>query len=113
VSGEQRRRLAAVAAHASYPGTLLAAIAEATLPRYTAGDRLSDDQLGQVADAVELLVEVGLSAEQTSALLGACRERSPERWRERFWTVAIRAVRANARHAPPPRAEHSSPSERR
>jgi len=96
VSGEQRRRLATAAAHAGYPGTLLAAIAEATLPGYAAGDRLSDEHLGQVADAVELLAEAGLSAERAGALLGACRERSPERWRERFWTVAVRAVRANA-----------------
>ena len=96
MSSEARRRLATVAADAGYPGALLAEIAVATLPTYTTGEQLGDEQLGQVADAVELLAEVGLSAEQTSALLGACRERSPERWRERFWTVAVKAVCANA-----------------
>ena len=94
--GQQRRRLATVAADAGYPGALLAEIAVVTLPTYTTGEQLGDEQLGQVADAVELLAEVGLSAEQTSALLGACRERSPGRWRERFWTAAVKAACANA-----------------
>jgi hypothetical protein len=100
VSSEARRRLTTVAADAGYPGALLAEIAVATLPAYTSGEQLAEQQLGHVADAVELLAEAGLSAEQTSELLGACRERSPERWRERFWTVAVRAVRASARHVP-------------
>ena len=54
---------------------------------------------GAVADAVELLAEAGLSAEQTRALLDACRERAPQRWRERFWALAMRAACANAHHA--------------
>jgi len=96
---DQQRRLVTAAANAGYPGALLAAIAHATLPRYTAGERLEEQQLGQLADAIELLAEAGLSAEQTSELLDACRERAPERWRDRFWTVAVKAARANARHA--------------
>ena len=99
MSGEQRRRLATVAADAGYPGELLAAIAQATLPGYMAGQQLEERQLGEVADAVELLAEAGLSAEQTRVLLGACRERAPQRWRERFWALATRAACANAHRA--------------
>ena len=78
MSGKQRRRLATAAADAGYPGALLPAIAQATLPGYAAGQGLSERQLGQVADAVECLAEAGLSAEQIGPLIGGCRERAPE-----------------------------------
>ena len=48
---------------------------------------------------MELLAEAGLSAEQIGALLDACRERAPQRWRERFWALVVRAACANAHHA--------------
>ena len=99
MSGEQRRRLATAAASAGYPGTLLAAIAQATLPGYTAGQQLGERQLAAVVDAVEVLAEAGLSAEQTRALLDAWRERAPQHWRERFWALVVRAACANAHHA--------------
>lgn len=99
MSGAQRRRLVTAAASAGYPAPLLQAIAQATLPGYTAGQQLAEPQLGAVADAVELLREAGLSAEQTRALLGACRERAPQRWRERFWSLAVRAACADAHRA--------------
>jgi hypothetical protein len=99
MSGAQRRRLATVAADAGYPGPVLQAIAEATLPRYTGGNQLGEQQLSQIADAVELLTEAGLSAAQVGALIAGCRKRAAERWRERFWALALQAAHANARPA--------------
>jgi hypothetical protein len=99
MSEGQRRRLATAAADAGYPSGLLAAIAHATLPTYAPGQRLTDHGVGQVADAVELLAEAGLCAELVDALLGACRAREPERWRERFGEVALNAACANAHRA--------------
>jgi hypothetical protein len=99
MSGEQRRRLATAAGGAGYPGTLLQSIAQATLPKYRPGQQLAEQQLGQVADAVELLDEAGLSAAQVAALIAGCRQRAAERWREHFWTLALQAARANARPA--------------
>ena len=99
MSSEQRRRLATAAANAGYPASLLPAVAQATLPTYTAGQQLADRQLGQVADAVELLAEAELSAEQVGALIAACRQRAPHGWRETFWAFAVRAVRAQAHRA--------------
>jgi hypothetical protein len=96
MSGEQRRRLATAAAGAGYPGALLQSIAQGTLANYAAGRELVEQQLGQVADAVELLAEAGLSAEQVGAPLAACRRRAPEGWRERFWVLVVRVVRAQA-----------------
>jgi hypothetical protein len=99
VSSEQRRRLASAAADAGDPASLLPAVAHATLPTYTAGQQLADRQLGHVADAVELLAEAGLNAEQVGALIAACRQRAPHGWREPFWAFAVRTVRARARRA--------------
>ena len=99
MSEKQRRRLVTAAADAGYPADLLAAIAHATLPGYTPGQRLADHGLGQVTDAVELLAEAGLSAQQTRALLTACRTRAPERWRQQFWELVVKAASATAPHA--------------
>ena len=49
-----RARLAALAAAAGYPGTLLTQIAHATLPAYRPGDTLSDAQIEQLTLAVEV-----------------------------------------------------------
>ena len=108
MSSEQRRRLATAAANAGYPASVLPAVAQATLPTYTAGQQLADRQLGHVADAVELLAEAGLSAEQVGALIAACRQRAPHGWRETFWAFAVRAVRAQA-HRPHTRGPNSNP----
>ena len=93
---DQRHRLATLAADARYPGSLLAAIAQATLPAHTAG-KLTAEQLGQVANAVELLAEARLTADQVTALIAGCRRRSQGRWRERFWAIALKAASADAR----------------
>ena len=92
---DRRHRLATLAADARYPGWLLAAIAQATLPAHTAG-KLTAEQLGQVANAVELLAEARLTADQVTALIAGRRRRSQGRWRERFWAIALKAASANA-----------------
>jgi hypothetical protein len=99
VSEKQRRRLAGAATTAGYPGELLSAIAHATLPGYTPGERLTDHGLGQVTDAVELLAEAGLTAQQLRALLTACRTRAPESWRQQFWELVVKAASATAPRA--------------
>jgi len=93
--GERGRRLATAAAVAEYAGSVLAAIAQATLPAYTTG-HLTERQLGQVAAAVELLAEARLTADQVSALIAVCHKRTPDRWRERFRAIAFKAASATA-----------------
>jgi hypothetical protein len=95
--GEQGRRLATAAAVAEYAGSVLAAIAQATLPAYTTG-HLTEQQLGQVAAAVELLAEARLTADQVSALIAVRRKRTPDRC-ERFRAIAFKAASATA-HRP-------------
>ena len=94
-----RARLAAVAAAAGYPGTLLTQIAHATLPAYRPGDTLSDAQIEQLTLAVEVLTESGHDADATTTLIARHRQAGGERWRDALWAEALRA--ANARCAPP------------
>ena len=97
MSGEQRRRLATAAAKGGYPRALLAAIAQAMLPKYATGQQLTARQLSEIADAVDLLAEARLDASQANALIAGCRKRAPRRWREVFWTVVLKAACAHAR----------------
>jgi hypothetical protein len=92
---QQRQRLATLAADAGCPGSVLAAVAQATLPAYAAG-QLTEEQLGQVADAVQLLAEARLTADQVTALIAGCRRRTPDHWREPFWAIAFKAASATA-----------------
>jgi hypothetical protein len=92
MSGEQRRRLATAAANGGYPGALLPAIAQATLPKYATGQQLTERQLGEIADAVELLAEARLDASQVDALIAGCRKRAPRRWREVLWALVVKAA---------------------
>jgi hypothetical protein len=96
-----RDRLAAQAAAAGYPPALLTTVADATLPRHRAGERLDDRQIQHVTAAVEALTEAGISAEQLPALVVEHRHRHGEQWRDRFWAHVLRA--ANDRTAHPSR----------
>ena len=93
--GQQRERLATLAADAGYPGSVLAAVAQATLPAYAAG-QLTEEQLGQVANAVQLLAEARLTADQVTAVIAGCRKRTAAQWREPLWAIAFKAASANA-----------------
>jgi hypothetical protein len=93
-----RSRLAALAAAAGYPPDLLKQIAEATLPGHT-GRRLRDPQIRQLTEAVDVLVQNGYTASTVGLLLDDYQRRHGERWRERFWTNALRI--ANHRHQHP------------
>ena len=100
-----RERLAAQAAAAGYPTGLLTTVAEATLPRHRAGQRLDDQQIDDITTAVETLAHAGISAERLPELVADHRRRHGERWREPFWAHVLRA--ANARAAHPERHELS------
>ena len=94
-----RARLAAGAAAAGYPGTLLTQIAHATLPAYRPGDTLSDTQIEQLTLAVEVLSMSGHDADSAGERIARHQQAGGERWRDALWAEALRA--ANARCAPP------------
>ena len=90
-----RTRLAAQATAAGYPPALLADIAAAALTSYERGQRLTDTQVGQVADAVEVLAQAGYDPDQVTVVLADYRQQHGDQWRHRFWerTLALAAVR--------------------
>jgi hypothetical protein len=91
-----RQRLARAARRAGYRADTLTLIAEATLPRHVAGERLDDHGLAHVASAIEILIEAGHSAERLAALSAACRKHHGEGWREEFWRATLAAAAARA-----------------
>jgi hypothetical protein len=96
-----RDRLAAQAAAAGYPPALLTTVADATLPRHRAGQRLDDRQIDHLTAAVETLAQAGINAEQLPELVAQHRRRHGQQWRERLWAHVLRA--ANDRNAHPKR----------
>ena len=97
-----RDRLAAQAAAAGYPTALLATVAEATLPRHRAGERLDDRQIQHVTAAVETLAQAGISAAQLPELVAEHQRRHGEQWRDRFWAHVLRAANDRTRAPQPP-----------
>lgn len=94
---EAREQLKRIAGEAGYPPGLLCQIAHATLPTYTHGDHLVEEQISQVSDAAATLWEAGLHAEQVRALIQAHEARHGEHWREGLWKQVL--ARAGAREA--------------
>ena len=92
-----RSRLAALAAAAGYPRDVLEQITDATLPGHTGG-RLRETELRQLTEAVDVLHHNGYSASTVALLLDEYQRRHGERWRERFWTSALRIATARERH---------------
>jgi hypothetical protein len=90
-----RSRLAAHAAAAGYPPDLLTQIADAVLPGYTPGTRLTDVQVDQVTDAVQVIAQAGYDHQQLLDVLDSHQTQHHDEWRAWFWksTVAIAAVR--------------------
>jgi hypothetical protein len=103
-----RERLAAHAAAAGYPTSLLTTIAQATLPRHAAGERLDDRQIKHITAAVQTLAEAGISHTQLPGLVAEHQRRHGEHWRERLWAHVL--ATANTRLANPER-HRPSPSE--
>ena len=87
---DARNRLAAQAAAAGYPPDLLALIVHATLPGYRPGERLVDQQIEQVADAMQVLAQAGYRAGTLADHIADYRRRHDEEWRRRFWERALR-----------------------
>ena len=96
-----RARLAAVAAAAGYPGTLLTRIAHATLPAYRPGDTLTDTQIEHVAVAVDTLLEAGHDADAVRALMGRYRDSTPD-WRNALWRDVLRVANQRSAQSVPP-----------
>jgi len=90
VNTDARNRLAAQAAAAGYPPDLLALIVHATLPGYRPGERLVDQQIEQVADAMQVLAQAGYRAGTLADHIADYRRRHREEWRRRFWERALR-----------------------
>ena len=90
-----RSRLATHAAAAGYPPDLLGQIAHAVLTSHTPGSRLTDLQIDQVSDAVQVIAQAGYDHQQLRDVLASHQTQHHDRWRSSFWnsTVAIAAVR--------------------
>ena len=90
-----RSRLAAHAAAAGYPPDLLTRIVDAVLPGYTPGSRLTDQQVDQVTDAVQVIAQAGYDHQQLLDVLDSHQTQHRDRRRSWFWksTLTIAAVR--------------------
>lgn len=93
-----RQRLCQLAAAAGYPTDVLGLIAQATLPRYEAGERLDDQQVQEVAEAVCALAQAGHRADTLPAIAAHYQRRFGARWREFFWASALRLADTRYRH---------------
>jgi hypothetical protein len=95
-----RARLAALAAAGDYPPATLTLIAEATLPRYRAGEPLDHTALGHVASAVVVVTEAGISAAALPQLVQRHQRAAGVRWRDGFWALALHLASARAQPEP-------------
>ena len=95
---DARRRLAAQAAAAGYPPSLLALIAHAALPHYQPGTRLKDAQIAQITDAVEVLAQAGYHADTLPEQLADYQRRHRGDRRRRFWARALRIASVRYGH---------------
>ena len=90
-----RSRLAAHAAAAGYPPDLLTQIADAALPGYAPGSQLTDLQVVQFTDAVQVIAQAGYDHQQLLDVLDSHQTQHRDRRRSWFWksTLTIAAVR--------------------
>jgi hypothetical protein len=105
-----REKLGAAAVAAGYPPATLTAIAEATLPRYTAGERLAERQIDEITDAVRTLAQAGLNADEVNALIAHHRRHHGANWRRALWRQALEA--ANRRYIEQQRVASAVPAQR-
>jgi hypothetical protein len=89
MSADARSRLAAHAAAAGYPTSLLPLIADATLPTRQAGSSVDDAQLEPLASAIDVLAEAGIDAGTLPRQLADYQQRHGAGWRERFWQETL------------------------
>jgi hypothetical protein len=94
-----KARLAALCGAAAYPEEVRELIAHATFPGHPDGQALSESKLTQLAEAVKVLVQAGLGAEEIPVLIAECRARDDARWRDEFWRQTLRAAAMRASHA--------------
>ena len=93
-----RSRLAAHAAAAGYPPDLLTQITHAVLAGYTPGSRLTDMQVDQVTDAVQVIAQAGYDHQQLHDVLDSHQTQHHDRWRFWFWKSTLRIAAVRYRH---------------
>jgi hypothetical protein len=93
-----RERFTALAATAGYPDSALALLAEATLPRHTAGEPLDESERAQLADAIEVLAKAGRTADTLAALIAEYQHRHGPEWGERFWAHTLKTASLRQAH---------------
>ena len=94
-----RERLAALAVAAGYHADTLTTIAQATLPGYQPGQRLTDHEIKQIANGVEILAQAGARADKLPGIVAHYHRRYGPDWRQAFWRQQLRT--ANLRHQHP------------
>lgn len=97
-----RKELNALAIDHGLTTESLTLIKEATLP--TAGERLSDTEIGFVLQAVETCLFSGLTNEQIEPVIREHKARAPDDWRERFWRERLALAAEHETKSSPARA---------
>jgi hypothetical protein len=90
MASQARKDLAALAARHGIAKDTLTLIKDALMPAHPCAEPLSDRLIGQVADAVSLIIESGLAGEEIADTIDAHRTNDGEQWRERFWRERLR-----------------------
>lgn len=100
---DPRVRLAQQAAHAGYSADTLVLVASLTFgyarEDFERGLRLSDHEVDQLIEAVEVCAQANLDAERIGLIAHHCRQRAGSGcWRREFWRYALALANARAAH---------------
>jgi len=87
----QRDRLMQLAFTAGYGPDTLLSIAQATFPRYKPGERLVDEQIQTMCDAVEVLAQAGCHDSAIGQMIAGYR-RLGYGCHDRFWAQQMRTA---------------------
>ena len=91
-----RQALRALAKQAGYGRDELSLVASAVIPRFEKGTQLTDAQVAQVCQAVEMLGLLGYPADALVPMMASfARKYGEKEWRYEFWRRIAR--RASAR----------------
>ena len=104
-----RERLAALAVTAGYHTDTLTTIAEATLPAYQPGQRLTDALINRIATGVEVLAQAGARGDALPGIVAHYKRRYGPDWREAFWRQQLRTANLRYQH---PKLYGPSPCDR-
>jgi hypothetical protein len=93
-----RKRLAALATAVGYHADTLTMIAQATLPAYQPGERLTDREIKQVATGVEVLAQAGARGDALPGIVAHYKRRYGPDWRDPFWRQQLRTASLRFQH---------------